>query len=120
MTRVGLRRKWASYLRCLEEIANGDRNRRWYGKTKDDLAMIEARGALPPWREVNIRTHDFQHFFATMLREADVDLKTAMKWMGHADQTMILKVYAHLTDKKEQEATIKMMERIARNVTTAS
>ena len=113
MTRVGLRRKWASYLRCLEEIANGDRNRRWYGKTNEDQAMIEAGGALPPWREVHIRTHDFRHSFATMLWEADVDLKTAMKWMGHADQTMILKVYAHLTDKKEQEAAIKMAERIS-------
>jgi hypothetical protein len=28
--------------------------------------------------------------------------------MGHADQTMILKVYAHLTDKKEEEAALKM------------
>ena len=35
-----------------------------------------------------------------------------MKWMGHADQTMILRVYAHLTDKKEQEAALKMAERI--------
>ena len=59
-----------------------------------------------------IRTHDFRHTFATMLWEASVDLKTAMKWMGHADQTMILRVYAHLTDKKEQEAALKMAERI--------
>jgi len=31
-----------------------------------------------------------------------------MKWMGHADQTMILKVYAHLTERKEEEAALKM------------
>jgi len=43
-----------------------------------------------------------------MLWETDVDLKTAMKWMGHADQTMILKVYAHLTERKEEEAALKM------------
>jgi integrase len=47
-----------------------------------------------------------------MLWEASIDLKTAMKRMGHADQTMILKVYTHLTDRKEEEAALKMAEKL--------
>jgi integrase len=115
MTKIGLRRKWDSYLLLLEEMQNGGRNRRWYGQTREDLAHIAAGGQLPPWQEVFIRTHDFRHTFATMLWEASVDLKTSMKWMGHADQTMILRVYAHLTDKKEEEAALKMAEKMNDN-----
>ena len=63
---------------------------------------------------MHIRTHSFRHSFATIRWEADADLKTAMKWMEHADQTMILKAYTHLTDKKEQEAAIRMAVKIIR------
>lgn len=60
-------------------------------------------------REVNFREHDLRHTFATLLYEADVDIKTASKWMGHANEQMILRVYAHLTRNKE-EASKKRME----------
>lgn len=59
-------------------------------------------------RKVEIREHDLRHTFATMLYEADIDIKTASKWMGHANEQMILRVYAHLTEKKEETARQKM------------
>ena len=40
--------------------------------------------------------------------EAGIDLKSAQRWMGHADEQMILRVYAHLTDRQEQRATEKL------------
>lgn len=55
---------------------------------------------------VKIRMHDLRHSFATMLCDAGVDLHTAMTWMGHADQTMLLKIYDHVTEtriKREAE-----------------
>ena len=112
MTQQRFEVKFESYLVHLEQKLNAGKLKRWYGLTKEDKEAIAAGKPLPPWREMAIRTHDFRHTFATMLWEASVDLKTAMKWMGHADQTMILRVYAHLTDKKEQEAALKMAERI--------
>ena len=48
-----------------------------------------------------------------MLYEAGIDLKTTQRWMGHADEQMILHVYAHLTDKQEQ----KSVERLKAYVT---
>lgn len=53
---------------------------------------------------VNIRCHDLRHSFCTMLRDAGVDLKLAIKWMGHADEKMILKIYDHITPEREQKA----------------
>ena len=59
-------------------------------------------------REVTIRQHDCRHTFATMLYNADVDIKTAARWMGHEDETMIMRIYAHLTEKKEENAIKKV------------
>lgn len=39
-----------------------------------------------------------------MLRDAGVDLKLAMKWMGHADEKMILRVYDHVSDYRVKQA----------------
>lgn len=39
-----------------------------------------------------------------MLRDAGVDLKLAMRWMGHADEKMILRVYDHVSEFRTQQA----------------
>lgn len=59
-------------------------------------------------KKVAIRQHDCRHTFATMLYDADVDIKTAVKWMGHANEEMIMRIYAHLTTKKEESAIEKV------------
>jgi integrase len=51
---------------------------------------------------VNIRQHDLRHTYCTMLRDAGIDMHQAMIWMGHSDETMILRVYDHVTDKRIQ------------------
>ena len=51
-----------------------------------------------------IRAHDLRHSFCTMLYDSGVDLKTAMLWMGHADQTMTMQIYTHLTETRRKEA----------------
>lgn len=53
---------------------------------------------------INIRAHDLRHSFCTMLRDAGVDLKIAIKWMGHADEKMILQIYDHITPEREEKA----------------
>ena len=94
---------WASYKAALETKMNAC-HKRWYGKTKDQKIMLAKGGEVPPWKECTIRTHDFRHTFCTMLYNAGIDLKTTMKWMGHSDEKMILKVYAHLTAERELKA----------------
>lgn len=59
-----------------------------------------------------IRTHDFRHSFCTMLFDAGVDMKTAMAWMGHSDDTMIRKIYDHLTDLRQKSNEAKLAKTV--------
>lgn len=43
-----------------------------------------------------------------MCYEAGVPVKTLQAWMGHADATMIMSVYAKLTAEKEQYDASKL------------
>lgn len=88
-------RAWESYINTLERAENGGLWRRWYGKTREHKAILAAGGQLPPYKAVTIRPHDLRHSYCTMLRDAGVDLKVAMEWLGHADEKMILKIYDH-------------------------
>ena len=111
MSESAFDRAWASYITALETSLNGG-HKRWYGKTKAHLAAMERGEKLPPWRSVNIRPHDLRHTYCTLLYDAGVDLKTAMKWMGHADQSMILRIYAHLTDEREKASAIALAKTV--------
>lgn len=81
MSQVSFRHAWASYLRYLSDLHGSP---------------------------VHFTPHDLRHSFCTMLYDADVDMKTAASWMGHADEKMILRIYAHLSDLKRKDATEKV------------
>lgn len=51
----------------------------------------------------------FRRTFATTLYYSGISLKKAAYLMGHADTTMILKVYAQLDDEKEDLEAVKKM-----------
>ena len=65
--------------------------------------------------EVTIRPHDLRHTYCTMLRDAGVDMKQAMIWMGHADEKMILHVYDHVSDKRTKNS-IEQLEKNLSNM----
>ncbi len=50
---------------------------------------------------------DMRHTFATMLHDADVDIKTAAELMGH-DDTYITMLYTHLSKRKKSESLEKL------------
>lgn len=101
MSETAFKRKWDSYISFLESLMNGCQ-KRWYGRTREHKAIVAAGGTLPPWRECTIRPHDLRHSYVTMLYDAGTDIKTAMKWVGHADEQMIMRIYAHLTEQREK------------------
>lgn len=39
-----------------------------------------------------------------MLRDAGVDIKLAVQWMGHADEKMILRIYDHINEYRTSQA----------------
>ena len=69
------------------------------GETKNGCSKRWAKSA---WQPVEIRPHDLRHSYCTMLYDSNVSLKTAMRWMGHADQTMTMQIYTHLTETRQK------------------
>lgn len=63
-----------------------------------------AASALPPYREISLRCHDFRHSYCTNLCSAGVDLHVAIQWLGHADEKMILQIYDHVTPARIRTA----------------
>ena len=81
MTDTAFRRAWDSYLHALSVSAG---------------------------HPVSIRPHDLRHTFCTMLRDAGVDMKQAMLWMGHSDEKMILHVYDHVSEKRTLNSVLQV------------
>lgn len=54
--------------------------------------------------KMTIRPHDLRHSYATTLRDAGVDVKLAIRWMGHTDEKMILRIYDHPGEARVRQA----------------
>ena len=95
---------WESYVSAMETAING-LQRRWYGRTREHRAIIESGGNLPPWVPFTVVPYDLRHSFCCMCRDNGVELNTCIRWMGHADAKMILKIYDEVSsDRSEKEA----------------
>lgn len=69
------------------------------------------------WEPVSFRCHDLRHTFATMLYDADVDIKTAQRWLGHSDPAVTMRIYTHLSatrEKQAKKAASKHLSKLAR------
>lgn len=51
-----------------------------------------------------ITSHMLRHTYATLLYDAGVDVKSAQKYLGHADLEMTLGTYTHLSKFKKDQA----------------
>lgn len=112
---------WTSYKRQMEREINGiDRN--WYGRTKEHKAILAAGGKLPPWVEFTVTPYDLRHSFITMCRDLKppIELHTVIKWVGHSDATMILKIYDEVTDNRDESEAQRLRESLTTELTTNS
>lgn len=93
---------WRSYKNTIEKEINGCQ-RRWYGKTREHLDLLAAGKPLPPWITFDVCPYDLRHSFATFCRnqKPPIEMHTVIKWMGHADATMILQIYDSVTDERD-------------------
>ena len=89
MSETAYRRAWNSYRHYLNINAGG----RSASRSHEKIQVID-----------NITAHMLRHTYASMLYEAGVDIKSAQRFLGHADIEMTLAVYTHLTKFKEDEA----------------
>ena len=127
MSETAFSRAWESYCVAMERELNGS-TKRWYGLTKADQAAnpqlyaqiqrLKARGdieaaeklRLATWKTFTVRPHDLRHSFCVMCRDAGVDIKQTIAWMGHADEKMILRIYDHVTTRRTAESVQKVTD----------
>ena len=51
-----------------------------------------------------MRLHDLRHWQATQLLDAGVPVSTVAARLGHADGTTTTKIYAHRTERADEQA----------------
>ena len=78
-----------------------------FGKVTKAKELFEKKETLrlEGWKDFTIRPHDLRHSFVTMLCDANVEKDLAMKWVGHADEKMINRIYDHVSDYRKEKAT---------------
>lgn len=59
---------------------------------------------------VTLTAHQLRHGFATMLFEADIDIKDAQDLMGHSDISTTRTIYTHIRNKRKEETAKKLNE----------
>ena len=55
--------------------------------------------------DVDCTPHQLRHSYATMLFDAGIDVKTAQRWLGHADIKTTLEIYTHLSNSRIEKST---------------
>lgn len=101
ITSTTWRNAFDSYKTCMETAING-MHKRWYGRTKEHKAILDAGGKLPPWIEFTPVPYDYRVSFCTWGRDHGVELHTMIEWMGHADAKMIMKIYDEVSDQRSK------------------
>ena len=99
---------WKSYMHYLNICAGG----RDKVRTKNEngkVCFIPAVQAMEPFT-----AHQLRHSYATMLYDADVDVKTAQKLLGHADFSVTMKIYTHLSAEKESAGIEKLNQHVTK------
>lgn len=105
---------WKSYVFCMETAINGCQ-KRWYGRTKEHKAILAAGGSLPPWKPFTVVPYDLRHSFCCMCRDNGVELNTCIRWMGHADAKMILRIYDEASDARSDSEAEKLKKTLFRS-----
>ena len=103
-----------SYRTCMETAINGV-SRRWYGRTKEHKAILAEGGKLPPYIEFTVVPYDLRHSFCTWGRDLGVELHTMIEWMGHADATMIMKIYDEVHDNRSKTEAENVLKKAFRS-----
>ena len=99
LTETAVRRGLNHFCAIMTRIRDGERLNQSGRRT--DLEEAGSRPASP----ISFRLHDLRHTYCTLLYSAGVDVKTAAYLMGHADVTVTMKIYTHLSEERKADST---------------
>ena len=83
-----------------------------HGGLIDNSQMMRGWNNYRKSTGVSATPHQLRHGYATMLFDAGIDVKTAQRWLGHADLKTTLDIYTHLSESRITHSTDKLMEYI--------
>lgn len=95
MTISAWRRLWESYMTDMD-VAYG-------GRVKFAPHNLPGVYSIEPFT-----LHELRHTYATILRDAGVDIKVAQTWIGHSDASTTMNIYTHLSETQKRTAAGKM------------
>ncbi len=98
MTYTAYKRAWDSYMNYLNVCAGG---------FISDCKQRPRIQKMEPFT-----AHMLRHTYATMLFDANVDVKSAQKFLGHSSVEVTLSIYTHLTQFKEDAAIEALNEHL--------
>lgn len=90
LTESSYKRQWDSFRNYLNVCAGGQKGT---GRYVPRITVIE-----------NITAHMLRHTYASMLFDANVDVKSAQRFLGHDDIEVTLEIYTHLSEMKEEKS----------------
>lgn len=104
------RSAWESYVCAMETAINGV-PKRWYGKTRQQKNQEQK-----PWISFTVVPYDLRHSFCCMCRDADppVEINTVIRWMGHKDEKMVLRIYDEASDDRSEKEAEKLKNSLFR------
>ena len=130
LTVTAWRVAYNSYVHDMETAING-MEKRWYRRTKEhkkilaEAEKLRASGneagarrkemQIPPWIPFTVTPYDLRHSFCTMCRDAGVEMHTVVEWMGHADATMVLRIYDEVSNRRSATETAKLEKSLNRS-----
>lgn len=113
LTETAFAQAWVSYMLAIERHINGIEPcedtkgyRRAATIKRFETDGIEYREPTP------FTPHDLRYTYATILYDAEVDVKTAAYLLGHADITVTMAIYTKLSAKKKQKGLDALHEYI--------
>ena len=101
MTNTAWTTSWNSYMHYLNIQAGG----RDASRSHPKVIAID-----------RFTAHQLRHTYATMLYDAGVDVKTAQDFLGHADPSVTMNIYTHLSAKKKEKALDALHQHFAESL----
>lgn len=114
VTVTAWRSVYDSYVAAMETAINGC-PRRWWGKTREHKKILAEGKPLPEWIPFTVVPYDLRYSFCTWCRDNHVELKTCVRWMGHKDAKMILRIYDDAPDSRSKSEAERLEKTLFRS-----
>lgn len=103
-------RGWSGFNLAMQRILNGEPVRQAGRRETLESKIAKAEEEGRQYIMFDVLAHDLRHTFATALYDAGVPVKAAQYYLGHADVRMTLDLYTHLSQEREKESRIQIVD----------